>query len=395
VPSPRVMRGVCLVLLLVLSLASPGFPRGKDSIQDPLAGKNQRRAERLPATRPPPTAEKRVRFLELWRVPLGSPLSGPLLPLEDRVVASVENGAVQAVSLADGGLLWKTELGEKLAGGPVRIPGLVVQVTAFGKVVALDPAGGATRWTAELQQDVRRQPTADQDTLLVPLAAGQIVSLDAEGRERWRVDLRGAPSTPVAACRAMVLVGTEAGTVEAFERRSGRRLWVSEVGSPVRSSLLCFNGTVYFGTEDNRLRTLRTSGRRRWSYKVGGAITALPIPLGRRVYFLSYDNYVYALKARSGHLVLRVRMSHRLSEDVLQDPERLYLSPYTSARLMALTLPDLQLVGEYGLDLEGEWFTTPPVRAGDRLLIGYGRYEGRILALKEEKEKSGAAAPTP
>lgn len=394
-PSPRVTRGLSLALLLAFSFTNPGFPLGKESIQDPLAGKDQAGAGRIPAASPPPAPEDRVRFLELWRVPLGSPLSGPLLPLEDRVVASVENGAVQAVSLADGGLLWKSNLGERLAGGPVRMPGLVAQATALGKVVALDPARGAVRWTAELQQDVRGQPTTAQDALLVPLATGQIVSLDGEGRERWRVDLRGAPSTAVAACREMVLVGTEVGTVEAFDRDSGRRLWVSEVGSPVRSSLLCFDRTIYFGTEDNRLRTLRTSGRRRWSYKVGGAITALPIPLAHRVYFLSYDNYVYALKARSGHLVLRVRMSHRLSDDALRDSEGLYFSPYTSARLMALTLPDLQLVGEYNLDLEGEWFTTPPVRAGDRLLIGYGRYEGRILALKEEKEKPGAAAPTP
>jgi hypothetical protein len=121
----------------------------------------------------------------------------------------------------------------------------------------------------------------------------------------------------------------------------------------------------------------------------------VPLSIASRVYFLSYDNYVYVLKASSGNLVLRVRMSHRLSDDALQDPERLYLSPYTSARLTVLTLPDLQLIGEFRLDLDGEWFTTPPVRAGDRLLIGYGRYEGRILALKEEREEAPAAAPPP
>jgi outer membrane protein assembly factor BamB len=392
VPQRRFSRGLIRALLVLTCAAGPASGRGAQSIQDPLSGKQDPRQVAVPSPQPPAPAEKRIRLLEAWRVPLASPLSGPLLPLGDRVVASAENGAVQAFSPAEGRLLWKAELGEKAAGGPVEIAGQVVQATASGKVVALDAAAGTTLWTTALQQDVQRQIAAASDGILVPLAAGQVVFLDARGQERWRVDLRGAPSTPATVCRDMVMVGTEAGTVEAFDRRSGRRLWLSRVGSPVRSPLLCFDGAVYLGTDDDRLRALKTSGRKRWSYKVGGLIRATPLAVGRRVYFLSYDNYVYVVKAGSGNLIQRVRMSHRLSDDALQDPARLYLSPYTSARLTVLTLPELQQIGEYRLDLDGEWFTTPPVRVGERVLIGYGRYEGRILALKEEAERAPAAA---
>ena len=394
-PPRRFSGGLIRALLALIFAAGPASAPGADPIQDPLSGKQDPRQAATPSPQPPAPSEKRIRLLEAWRVPLASPLSGPLLPLEDRVVASVENGAVQAFSLAEGRLLWKAELGEKAAGGPVEIAGQVVQATASGRVVGLDATAGTTLWTAGLHQDVQRQIAADGDGILVPLAAGQVVFLDDRGQERWRVDLRGAPSTPATVCKDMVMVGTEAGTVEAFDRRSGRRLWLSRVGSPVRSPLLCSDGVVYFGTEDDRLRALKASGRKRWSYKVGGLIRATPFALNRRVYFLSYDNYVYVVKARSGNLIQRVRMSHRLSDDALQDPGRLYLSPYTSARLTVLTLPELQLIGEYGLDLDGEWFTTPPVKAGERLLIGYGRYEGRILALKEEAEEAPAAASSP
>ncbi len=386
------------VLLLLLGASSgllPARGAGKDTIQDPLEAKRKKGEQAATVTHAPPPPEKRVRFVELWRVPLGSPLSGPLLPLPDQVVASVEAGTVEAVSLADGHPLWKTDLSDKLATGPVAVQGIVVQATLSGRVEALDAAQGARRWAVELQQEVRRQPTSTPDGVLVPLAPGGLVLLDAEGRERWRVNLRGAPSVPVTACHGMVLAGTEAGTVEAFERTSGRRLWTTETGSAVRSPLLCYRGRIYFGTDDNRLRVLRYSGRRKWTYKVGGLITASPFPLGTRIYFPCYDNYFYALKAISGDLLLRVRLTHRLSDNALPGPERVYLSPYTSARLLALTLPELQIVGEYGLDLEGEWFTTPPVRAGDRLLIGYGRYEGRILALREEKGSAPPAAPPP
>jgi outer membrane protein assembly factor BamB len=381
---------VCLLLAIGAGLSISSAQ--KDSIQDPLAiqDKKRRGFEEIPP--PPPPPEQRIRLVEEWRIPLGSPLSGPLLALEDKVVAAVESGMVQAFSAVDGRFLWRQDLAEKPAGGPVQVSGSVVQVTVSGKVVSLQGDTGAARWTAQTGGAISGQPTATGDGLLVPLTAGKIVALDAEGRERFRVDLRGAPSTPVQACRGLILAGTEAGTVEAFDRQTGRRLWISETGSAVRSPLLCFRGSIYFGTEDNRLRALRYSGRRRWNYKVGGLIRALPFGLERRVYFLSYDNYVYALKAGSGHLVLRVRMSHRLADDALGIGDKLFLSPYTSGRLMALSLPDLQLLGEYRLDLEGEWFTTQPVRAGQKLLVGYGRYEGRILALRQEKETEPPAS---
>jgi outer membrane protein assembly factor BamB len=394
--SVRSRQAIALILFAAAFEMSRAFSSGTGTLQDPQAGKNGKRGEDYPTlTLAPPPPETRIRLLEAWRVPLGSPLSGPLLSLGDRLVSAVENGVVQAVSPSEGRPLWKTDLGEKLIGGPVEVLGRVVQASVAGKVRALEAEGGEVRWTVDLERQIWGQPTSTRDGVLVPIASGQVVSLDAEGRERWRVDLKGAPSAPVAACRGMVLAGTEAGTLEAFDRVSGRRLWISETGSPVRSPLLCYRGTIYFGAGDNRLRAIKYNGRRRWSYQVGGAITAVPFPQGDRICFLCYDNYIYVLKARSGHLLLRVRMSHRLSDDAFLGPKRIYLSPYTSARIVALTLPDLQRVGEYRLDLEGEWFTTPPVRAADLLLIGYGRYEGRILALREEKEPAPEAAPSP
>src|SRR5207249_637287 len=133
----------------------------------------------------------------------------------------------------------------------------------------------------------------------------------------------------------------------------------------IQSPILCYRDAIYFGTSDDRFRALRHNGRKKWSYEVGGAVTARPFGLGSRVYFLCYDNYIYALKAQSGNLLLRVRISHRLSDDSEAGLERIYLSAYTSARLTALTLPELQLAGEYLLGLEGEWFTTSPVRSSD------------------------------
>jgi len=374
------------ILLGGILLPPPPGSAAEDPFRDPLQGERKEDSRGAHAHSIPPATPslEEVRFVEAWRFPLGAPLSGPLLPLEGLVVASVESGWVDALSLPGGQPLWKVDLAKSLRGGPVAFGGRVVQTTTSGEVVALDPVSGATSWSRDLGSEIAHGPTVTQESLLVPLATAAVVSLDEEGRERWRVNLRSAPSTPIAACRGFVVVGTEAGTVEAYDRETGRQLWIVQGASPVRSQPLCRRGIIYFGTADYRFNAVRYSGRRKWSYKVGGDVTAAPLVLGNRVYFLCFDNYLYALNARTGSLLLKVRLSHRLSDDALRDSSRLYLSPYTSARLLALGLPDLALAGEYKLDLEGDWFTTPPVRAGDRILIGYGRYEGRILALREE-----------
>jgi len=275
------------------------------------------------------------------------------------VVASVENGGIQALNLPEGQSAWKRDLSEPLAGGPVLFAGLVIQATTSGKIAALEPSSGVPRWTADLGEEIQKAITPTQERLLVALATGRVVSLDSVGNERWRVNLRGPPSTPVAACRGFAVVGTEVGTLEAYDRETGKRLWIFETGTPVRSPLFCRWGSIYFGTADYRFNAIRTNGRRRWSYRVGGEVTAAPFGMAGRIYFLCYDDY-------------------------LQRSDRIYLSAYTSARLMAFSLPDLGLLHEYKLELEGEWFTTPPVWGEDQVLIGYGRYEGRILALKEE-----------
>ena len=51
------------------------------------------------------------------------------------------------------------------------------------------------------------------------------------------------------------------------------------------------------------------------------------------------------------------------------------------------------MVGRFALEVPGEWFTTAPLWMGDRVALGYGRDEGRILALNvaEQKEAPPAA----
>jgi len=347
------------------------------------------------APAPPPAPLRPVKtshFTETWRAPLEAPLAGPLLGSPSQIVATLDNGAMVALSPQDGRILWKQAMGTQPIGGSVFLGQGIAQAASDGHIASWSPTG-EPMWSADLKESISRPPTGSPEELYVPLASSKLVSLGADGKERWRVDLQAVPSTPPAACRGFVVLGTAGGTVEAFARGTGKPLWVAKTASEVVSPLLCYRGAIYFGTADNRLWALKYSGAKKWRFPAGARCGVRPFGSDGKVYYPSYDNYLYALKARSGHLILRVRLSHRLSDDVLVGRDRIYLSPYTSARLTALSLPDLILAGEYRLDLEGDWFTTAPIHMAESLFIGYGRDEGRILALKEVLEEPEAKTP--
>ncbi|MDQ3875930.1 MAG: PQQ-binding-like beta-propeller repeat protein [Actinomycetota bacterium] len=73
--------------------------------------------------------------------------------------------------------------------------------------------------------------------------------------------------------------------------------WPYETGGPVESSpVVAANGTVYVGSEDGRIYSLRANGLVRWAYKTGNSILSPAAGLGRAsVYVVSQDGYLYAL----------------------------------------------------------------------------------------------------
>ena len=361
--SLRLPRLILLLLPAAGTLLSP-LTWGQIG-QDTPTQSSGRRGEQFPTPIGAPLRPvKTSRFTEAWRAPLDAPLAGALLGSSRQIVATLDSGAVVALSPQDGSILWKQEMGSPPEGGAISLGLGIAQAASNGRVVAWN-LSGEPMWTADLKEPISRPPTGSPEEMYIPLASSKLVALGVDGHERWRADLQAAPSTPPAACRGFVALGTAGGTVEAFTRGTGKPLWVAKTGSEVVSPLLCYRGAIYFGTADSRLWALKYSGRKMWRFPAGARCGVRPFGNEGRVYYPSFDNYLYALKARSGHLVLRVRLSHRLSDDVLVGRDRIYLSPYTSARLSSLSLPDLILAGEYRLELEGDWFTTTPIRIAE------------------------------
>jgi hypothetical protein len=193
-----------------------------------------------------------------------------------------------------------------------------------------------------------------------------------------------------------VLVGTEHGMVVALDRRDLSVLWRHYARHRVTAPPLHHDGRVYVATADRTVRclTLR-NGRRRWTARTGAIATARPFVRGRYLYVLSYDNDIYVFRAKNGHLVLRARLGHRLDADPALGATHLFVVPYTAGTVVGLSLPGLQTAGRYELGLPGEWFTTAPVLVEGGVAVGYGRTEGRILALAVGPAEEAAGTPPP
>lgn len=93
------------------------------------------------------------------------------------------------------------------------------------------------------------------------------------------------------------------GQVIAFDARSGRRLWLREIG-PSESSPLVEGGTVYVGDWDGRIWALaERTGRTRWVRQLDGAVKGSVASSGGRLFIGTYGGEVVSLSAHTGSVL--------------------------------------------------------------------------------------------
>ncbi len=324
-----------------------------------------------------------------------APLAGDPVLCSDSIVATSRDGDMVALVPATGEVRWTSALKEAAGFGPATDGALVFQASAAGRLTAVQGSDGHPAWSIDLPARMAVPLRVLGARLLVGTIDGELLSIEtAGGRIAARCFLPGRPSAPPEPAPRSLLVGTDHGFVLALDEGSLTTRWSHSAGPAVTSAALFDRGRVYFAAADRSLRCLRfRSGRQTWRARLGAVSTARPIVLKPYLYVLCYDDDIYVLNARNGHQLTRVRLGHRLDSDPLNTGSHLMVVPFTEASVVGLALPRLQTVGRYALEAPGEWFTTSPIRFEDRIAVGYGRNEGRILALTVSQKKPEPAAP--
>jgi outer membrane protein assembly factor BamB len=165
-----------------------------------------------------------------------------------------------------------------------------------GALLLLPAAARAEDWT-QFHASQARSGVVSGETLLTPITAPSI-------HELW-----GAPTDPTseginsspAVVGGLVYIGSDDGSLWAFDALTGAPVWRDPVGSQVRSSPSVVDGRVFFGSSggfvyaDDAL-----TGVRLWSYAIGGNVTAPPLVVGTTVYIGSRGGSFVALDAATG-----------------------------------------------------------------------------------------------
>ncbi len=331
---------------------------------------------------------------------LRAPLAGDPVMGDGFLAAAGSTGEVVLIDPADGRTVWIADLQEALATGPAIEGGLVMVTTRSGRLRALDFTSGSPVWVADLGSMATAPPRIIEGCLLVPTAAPAIVSLDPRsGAIHARVGLPGRVAAAAVPAAADAILGTDHGMVLRLHPRTLEVRWRRYVRLPVIAGLLVLEDRVYVGA-GHTIRALRLrDGHPLWTAQAAAQLAARPFASGLYLYAQCYDNDIYVLRATNGHLVARVRLGHRLVADPLSILTHVILAPATEGSLVGLSLPGLRQSGRFELGIPGEWFTTAPVGTTNRVVVGYGRTEGRILGLAVGDETGpgtpGAAGASP
>ncbi len=202
----------------------------------------------------------------------------------DTLIAVDEEGAVQALRLADGHLLWRTELGGRARTGLALSGDLALAGTAAGDLVALSAATGKERWRTSLGEAVRSRPVPAGEHVVAATASGRILAAHRDsGRVVWEQALGALPTAELALAAGALVVGCADRHFYGLDAASGAVRWTFATGGVVRSSPAATAHTAYGASSDGHLYALDLQGGHLlWKYRLDSPVTA-PVALGAEV----------------------------------------------------------------------------------------------------------------
>ncbi len=107
--------------------------------------------------------------------------------------------------------------------------------------------------------------------------------------------------------------------------------WKYKTGGPVDSSPIVVNGTVYVGSDDNRLYALYADKwGKKWSFDSGDRISYSPTAYKGMIFFSTRGNKVFALDAQTGKKKWEFQSDGWINAPVVAYDDRIYIGAYSN-----------------------------------------------------------------
>lgn len=239
----------------------------------------------------------RVRIAErpAIRLPLGDPKSryenraSAVAVANGRIFVGTHEGYLRALDASTGKGAWTEKTGDSIVATPLVSGGRVVVGSFDGRVYAFDAASGARAWDFDTYAAVTTAGAAFDGTIIIGSRSYDLFAVDsASGRPVWsRYFWFSWVESPATIANQVAYVGSsDAAALHAFDARTGRTIWRTDVGGSAWAQPLVTDSTVYEGTVgtlnylvDHRAVMIavdRRTGRPVWQYSLQSPADAPP-----------------------------------------------------------------------------------------------------------------------
>ncbi len=148
-----------------------------------------------------------------------------------------------------------------------------------------------------------------------------LLALAPDGRERWRVPLRGdVDGSPVLTDNGLVVVGDDGGQITAFDQAGNQRWQVKTEGSVQSALALGRRGEVIVATTAGQLLAIGPGGNRRFTRELDVPIYSSPrVDAAGTILVVSEDGMLHAVTPR-GKLQWQLQLPNRVDGAVALTP---------------------------------------------------------------------------
>ena len=253
---------------------------------------------------------------QLWSYQTGDWVrSSPAIGADGTVYIGSNDGRLYALDPVNGDELWAFDTGDSVVSSPaIGADGTLFFGSQNGRVYAVNP-DGSERWHHQTGDWVYSSPAIGADgTVYVGSYDGFLYALDPaevpqHQRVIWSYDagdwIGSSPAlTPqVNATPPTLFIGSRDGLLHAVNAETGQQIWTFDAGQGgvYSSPAVGDDGTVYFGSYDQRIYAISPDGSQQWRFEtgLGGVFSSPAIGADGTVYVGSRDGTLYAIGSSS------------------------------------------------------------------------------------------------
>ena len=258
----------------------------------------------------------------IWRKRLTNPPGGGPLVDGDRlyIATQEEAGRVHALRLADGKSVWAQALGDVAA--PLALDDtVVIAATTAGTVAAFGASEGRRVWRVHVPGAIRTAPVPVPGGIVVATGSDSLYLLDRRtGAVRRRIGLRGTALATIALADSLLVVGTTAGDLAAFDATRLEPLWHTDLGGNVVGAVAVWRGAAYALTDAGALHRVPLDTPATGTHVETGVVSrAGPTPTAAGVLLAGVDGELVLVDPATGERRWSVRLQVPLVQPALVD----------------------------------------------------------------------------